>query len=284
MIPVVEVPLSEDLGPFTALLWEHEVPHRVVEEKDRQVLFVSRGIDPEQILSLYHYWHKGGDLSRVELRSIRRRRRFQGVLVSPARIWMTLSLLVISVLITLLIGFGSNDDWMGRFSFTHFLVDGQALRYESLAAMLASGQWWRLVTPMFMHFSALHILFNLLWVWIVGQRIEMRQGPWVLLGLVLVSGVASNLAQFWVSGPLFGGMSGVVFGLLGYAWLWDRLDPPYRFGLPPALMGFMVLWLALGFTGVLEGMGMGTIANTAHLVGMLAGLVCWPLGRLLAPR
>lgn len=283
MIPVLEVPLSEDLAPFTALLWEYEVPHRVVEESDRQILLVARTIDPAQIRALYRYWQEGGDLSSVELRTIRRR-RFGTTFISPGRIRVTLALLIVSVLVTLLIGFGASEEWMSRLSFTDFRVDGRTLRYDSLAGMLASGEWWRLVTPIFMHFSLLHILFNLLWVWVVAQRVETLQGGWALIGLVLVTGVASNLAQFWVSGPMFGGMSGVVFGLLGYTWLWDRLEPRYRFGLPPALMGFMLLWLALGFTGVLEGVGLGAIANTAHLVGMLAGFAYWPIGRLFGPR
>jgi len=147
--------------------------------------------------------------------------------------------------------------------------------------MLISGEIWRLVTPMFMHFSVLHILFNLLWVWIVGSRMEPVQGSVSLLGLVLFSALSSNLAQYLVSGPMFGGMSGVVFALLGYSWLWDKRGGQPRIGLPPALMGMMLFWLALGFTGVLEGVGLGAIANTAHLVGLLAGL-CWlPAGRWL---
>jgi GlpG protein len=150
--------------------------------------------------------------------------------------------------------------------------------------MLASGEWWRLITPIFMHFSLLHILFNLLWVWIVGVRVEPAQGSLPLLGLVLFSGVLSNLAQFVVSGPMFGGMSGVVFALLGYAWLWDKLAMKPRIGLPPALMGFMLFWLVLGFTGVLEGVGFGAIANTAHLVGLLAGLIWLLLMRFSGRR
>lgn len=283
MIPVLEVSLNEDLAPFTALLWEYQVPHRVIEKADRQVLLVAHGIDPARIQALYRYWRQGGDLAEVELHRVEPR-RFGAASVNPGRVPMTLALGVVSLLVSLLIGFGEQNDWMAYFTFTDFRVDGRTLRYDSLAGMLASGQWWRLVTPIFMHFSLLHILFNLLWVWIVGQRVELLQGRWALLGLVLVSGVASNLAQFWVSGPMFGGLSGVVFGLLGYTWLWDRLEPHYRFGLPPALLGFMVLWLVLGFTGMLEGMGMGAIANTAHLVGMLAGFAYWPIGRLLGPR
>lgn len=283
MIPVLEVSLDEDLAPFTTLLWEYEVPHRVIETEDRQILLVSRGIDPARIRNLYTFWRQGGDLASVEIRT-NARRRFAPRMVSPRRIRMTLGLIAVSVLLTLLIGFGANGEWMARLTLVDYVVEGDRIRFDSILAMLASGEWWRLVTPIFLHFSLLHILFNLLWIWVVGQRIELLQGSWALLGVVLFSGIASNVAQYLVSGPMFGGMSGVVFGVLGYTWIWDRFESRYRFNLPPALMGLMVLWLALGFTGVLEGAGLGAIANTAHLVGMLAGLAWWPIGRLFGPR
>lgn len=281
MKPVLEVPLSEDLAPFTALLWEYQVPHRVVETHDRQVVLISSRIDPERIRALYSYWKQGGDLSRVELRAVPVRRL---AAVSLAQVPVTLALILLSLALSLLIGFGLQDEWMMRFTLVDYTLDGNRIRFESLSEMLASGQWWRLLTPIFLHFSVLHVLFNLLWVWVVGARIEQRQGWATLLGLVLLSGVASNLAQYWVSGPMFGGMSGVVFGLLGYTWLWDRLQPQPLFDFPPALMGFMLFWLALGFTGALEAMGLGAIANTAHLVGLLGGLLYVALRRLVASR
>jgi GlpG protein len=83
---------------------------------------------------------------------------------------------------------------------------------------------------------------------------------------------------------MFGGMSGVVFALLSYAWLWDQSGMQPRIGLPSALMGFMLLWLVLGFTGVLQGVGLGAIANTAHLAGLLAGLLWLLLVRFLGRR
>ncbi|SEF70244.1 rhomboid family intramembrane serine protease [Marinobacterium lutimaris] len=283
MIPVFSAPLSEDLAPFTALLWEYEIPHRVIEEEGKQVLLVSPSIDPGKVRSLYQYWKDGGDLNAIEIRRpVRRQSRFGVQAVNPSRIPVTLALIALSVLATLLISFGVNDSWMSWLTFTNYLTDDQSI--GSVLTMLSSGQWWRLVTPIFLHFSVLHILFNLLWVWVVGQRVEVMQGGKALLALVLVTGVASNLAQYLISGPLFGGMSGVVFGLLAYTWIWDRLEKRRRFGFPPALMGLMVLWLALGYTGVLEGAGMGAIANTAHLVGMLAGLAWYPIGRLFGPR
>ncbi len=280
MIPAVESPLSEDLTEFTAFLWQHGVSHRVVEEGEWQRLYVSPEFNPAQVHELYEYWHGGGDLDQVEIRSRKRAIRS----VSWRSIPVTLSLIALSALFSLLIGFGSDLRQMALFSFTSFEVFGQQARWHTLAAMLATGELWRLITPVFMHFSLLHIMFNLLWVWVVGVRVEPEQGSLPFLGLVLFSGVLSNLAQFVVSGPMFGGMSGVVFALLSYAWLWDQSGMQPRIGLPPALMGFMLLWLVLGFTGVLQGVGLGAIANTAHLAGLLAGLLWLLLVRFLGRR
>lgn len=280
MIPAVESPLNEDLTEFTAFLWQHGVSHRVVEEGEWQRLYVSPEFNPGQVHELYEYWRGGGNLDQVEIRSRKRAIRS----VSWRRIPVTLSLIALSALFSLLIGFGSDLQQMALFSFTSFEVFGQQARWHTLAAMLATGELWRLITPIFMHFSVLHIMFNLLWVWIVGVRVEPEQGSLTFLGLVLFSGVLSNLAQFVVSGPMFGGMSGVVFALLSYAWLWDRSGLQPRIGLPPALMGFMLFWLVLGFTGVLQGVGFGAIANTAHLAGLLAGLLWLLLVRFLGRR
>ncbi|GAA0784406.1 rhomboid family intramembrane serine protease [Marinobacterium sediminicola] len=282
MIPVIEAPLQEDLTEFTAFLWQHSIPHRVLEEGERQVLWVADTQDPVQLQELYRYWRNGGDLARVQVQEEGRRRRIRPV--DWTELPVTLSLIVLSFVVSFFIGFGADLDRMSWFSFTPFEVRGNAMLHALLGQTLMSGEVWRLVTPIFMHFSLLHILFNLLWVWIVGTRMEPSQGSLSLLALALFSGIASNLAQYLVSGPMFGGMSGVVFALLAYSWLWDRQGGRPRIGLPPALMGMLLLWLALGFTGVLEGVGLGSIANTAHLVGLLAGL-CWlPIGRLLNRR
>ncbi|MBA4502080.1 rhomboid family intramembrane serine protease [Marinobacterium marinum] len=280
MIPVLEVPSHEDLTEFTAFLWRAHVPHRVVEEKGRQVIWVAASFNPLQVQELYRYWRDGGELSRVEVHALPKKRRIRSL--AWTELPVTLGLIVLSLVISLVVGFGSDLVRMSWFSFTPFEVKGDTMLHALLGYTLMSGELWRLWTPMFMHFSVLHIVFNLLWVWIVGARIEPAQGSRALLGLVLFSSVVSNLAQYLVSGPMFGGMSGVVFALLGYAWIWDRQSGYPRVGLPPALMGMMVIWLVLGYTGVLEWVGFGAIANTAHLAGLLAGL-CWlPAGRALS--
>lgn len=133
---------------------------------------------------------------------------------------------------------------------------------------ILQGQWWRLITPMFLHFGLLHIVFNMLWLWDLGGAIELRRSSWLLAGLVLFSSVSSNLAQYAWSGPAFGGMSGVVYALLGYVWVQGRFYPHGGIGLPRPIAVMMLVWYVLCWTGLI-----GPVANMAHTAGLLAGLL-----------
>lgn len=142
------------------------------------------------------------------------------------------------------------------------------LAFHPTLAQFTDWQAWRYVTPAFIHFSVLHLVFNLLLWWYLGGQIEQRLGSGKLFILLIVGAALPNIAEFFVSGPRFGGLSGVVYALLGYSWLRTRLQPDCGLAMPPALMGFMLVWLVLGF---LDMLGTPT-ANMAHLAGLLVGL------------
>ncbi|MFQ2560850.1 rhomboid family intramembrane serine protease GlpG [Aeromonas caviae] len=144
----------------------------------------------------------------------------------------------------------------------------EELAFHPTLAQFTDWQAWRYVTPAFIHFSVLHLVFNLLWWWYLGGQIEQRLGSGKLFILLIIGAALPNIAEFFVSGPRFGGLSGVVYALLGYSWLRTRLQPDCGLAMPPALMGFMLVWLVLGF---LDMLGTPT-ANMAHLVGLLVGL------------
>jgi len=145
-------------------------------------------------------------------------------------------------------------------------------RLDALLATLASGQVWRLITPDFLHFSWAHLIFNSVMMWFLGSQIEWMDGRGRLFILFLVTSVVSNGLQYLVSGPLFGGLSGVVYGLLAFCWLSQQRRPRFQF--PPALVTFAVIWMVIGYTPIPEMMGVGRMANEAHLGGFLAGLAC----------
>ncbi len=143
-------------------------------------------------------------------------------------------------------------------------------RIDALTATLASGQIWRLLMPDFLHFSWTHIIFNSVMLWFLGSQIEWFDGRARLITLFVITSLISNGLQYFVSGPLFGGLSGVVYGILGYCWLSQRTAPRFQF--PPALVTFAVAWMVIGFTPLPEIIGLGRMANEAHLGGFIAGL------------
>lgn len=133
---------------------------------------------------------------------------------------------------------------------------------------VTKGQFWRLLTPIFLHLSFLHILFNMLWFKDLGYLIENVFGQKFLLIFLLISGVFSNLLQYFVSGPQFGGMSGVLYAMLGFVWVHKKINLDFQYALPKFDIAMMIGWFFLCLTGAL-----GPIANTAHGAGLVAGIL-----------
>ena len=148
---------------------------------------------------------------------------------------------------------------------------------------LRAGQVWRIVTPIFIHLGVMHLLFNMIWLYQLGGVLEGRYKSASFGGLVLFTGIAGVLAQCCMpyempfdslnGGVLGGGMSGVVFGLLGFAWIKTRSDPASGLVLRGNIFGFMMIWLVLGFSGILDSLVGGSIANWAHGGGLVAGML-----------
>ena len=139
---------------------------------------------------------------------------------------------------------------------------------------IEESEWWRLISPIFMHFSIAHLAFNCLWIYVLGEKIEMIDGKITFILIIVISSILSNFFQYYSQGPLvFGGLSGVVYGLLGFCMIIEMESKFDRYGLPPALYLFMVIWLILGFIGILDLFGFGKIANFAHLGGLVSGIL-----------
>jgi len=150
------------------------------------------------------------------------------------------------------------------------MTDWTGGQYDPTLPEIRHGQIWRLFTPIFVHYGILHLLFNMLWLRDLGSMIEARQSLLHLAVLVVVFAASSNLAQFYVgrSGPIFGGMSGVVYGLLGYIWMRGKFDPGSGLYLHPYTVTMMIIWFFLCYTGLV-----GPVANTAHAVGLILGMI-----------
>ena len=185
-------------------------------------------------------------------------------------------MIVIAVVLSLLSNFGSLIAIIEPFTFTKISISNQGFLSFSSAeqTFLIENQWWRLITPMFLHFSFAHLAFNCLWIYVLGEKIERVDGKLIFTLIIILTGVFSNLLQyFWTSSSLFGGLSGVIYGMLGYCLVMEMESNYDKYGLPPGLYLFMIAWLILGFLGISDLFGFGSVANFAHLGGMLSGLM-----------
>lgn len=149
----------------------------------------------------------------------------------------------------------------------------QHLLMQPLGTLAENHQWWRLIGPAFIHFSALHIIFNLLWWCMLGAKIEATFGKSMLLLVFVLSAIVSNVAQSMFTDPVqgnllvFGGLSGVVYAVMGFVWWLGWLKPQWGLSLPKSIVGFMLVWLVLGFADVLW----VNMANAAHTAGLITG-------------
>ncbi|MGC8640422.1 MAG: rhomboid family intramembrane serine protease [Isosphaeraceae bacterium] len=188
---------------------------------------------------------------------------------------LTMALVFASIAVYILMNSPRAESVYESLMFTGAYFDPQRGWCNTGLAPILAGQVWRLVTPIFLHFTFPHILFNC-WATIVeGTLIESGRGTFRLLILVLVSAILSNLGQHFYmeqADPgklhIFGGLSGVGYAMFGYLWMKGQYEPEQGMILHPNTITLMLLWLVLCMTGWL-----GPIANAAHVVGLVVGVI-----------
>jgi len=276
MILALQIDREVDLALFSRFLRQQGIRHRINEAGDQQELWVNIEAEVQLVQSYYTaFAHGEMQLAAAPLQA-RQTSTAQNLLNAVWQVPVTFSLLLLTVLlypVTLGINEGDVSGWFQAMNFLQFSVTGDKVYFVDLPTTLASGEYWRLLTPMFLHFGVLHLVFNMLWFWEIGRRIERVNNGLLVVVLVLLSSLASNLLQYDMAGPgFFGGMSGVVFGLLGYSLIWSRLLPAQDMGLPNSIYLFMLGFLVVGFSGLFDLLGLGNLANWAHLGGLLGGV------------
>lgn len=147
------------------------------------------------------------------------------------------------------------------------------------------GEFWRLFTPALLHANLLHLLFNMLWVVVLGRQMEAKLGIFKYLLFIVITGVICNVLQYLMSGPDFVGFSGIIFAMLTFVWVRMRHAAWEGYQLQPMTMTFMLIYLfmligievASFFTETYYNTAISPgIANTGHLSGAISG---WILGR-----
>ena len=280
MILLQKFSANADLTLVTQTLWRHKVPHRVRFVTGEQQLWLQDSQHYSLAQALMQQVEQGiaadekaGSASAGLLNSFVMADKVLST--NGVKAWfkstpITLMVLISTLLVALFSQLGSQLEAVAWFSFFPLVLDTQAYLVTGFDHLWL--QPWRLISPMLLHFGWLHLVFNVLWWLDLGRRIEC-QSRLLLVALLLFTSVAANAAQAWQVASLFGGLSGVIYGLLGYIWVMDRYNP-IRYHLPQNILIFMLLWLLLGISGLFPALGFGDMANMAHIGGLVAG-VAW---------
>jgi len=158
---------------------------------------------------------------------------------------------------------GSSDPWN--------LLNFGAAQYR---LAFHHGEWWRFITPMFLHIGFMHLLFNTMWIAIIGIRLEKFIGHYKFLAIYLVSGIVGNVAMMLLSHNAVGaGASGAIFGLFGSMFIYALVTKKQPGDLSVQSLAILII-LQVGFGFVAPSMIDGAVtSNTAHIAGLIAGFV-----------
>jgi len=185
---------------------------------------------------------------------------------------LTMVLLSGMAVVLLFTDFGGNTKRMLPMFMERVIVVEGKEQWSPLETTLRD-EPWRLITPIFIHRDIVHFVMNFLMLISLGTLVESLRGTWRFALLVLFLAAVSNFTQYWWQHrqgelAIFGGMSGVVYGLFGYVWMKAWNEPWSGFYITNQTIVILMGWHVLCFSGVL-----GPIANAAHVSGQLAGML-----------
>jgi GlpG protein len=269
-IVVKKFTLATDLTHITGFLRERAIQHRIYEEAGEQIIAV---VDPRMVAPIAQFLDEvaQGKLIISQEKNVPplEEESHTPALVEQLQMAPISALLILlSAIGALIVALDPARNIVRWFSFQDIYQNS----FLPLSESLNAGQIWRLVTPTFLHFGFLHVLFNSMWMWDLGRRLELLLGKRNYILFFIVTAAISNIAQYrWAADNLFGGMSGVVYALVGFIIVSHTLAPNKLTAVPRSVLGFMLFWLVLCMTGVIDYVAGGGVANAAHVGGLLAG-------------
>jgi membrane associated rhomboid family serine protease len=193
--------------------------------------------------------------------------RFYATLaVTTPRAWVTPTIVLANVLVfAVMVLRGVNPLLPG----TTVMIDWGA----NFAPLTTTGQWWRLLTSMFLHFGIMHLLFNMWVLWGVGKLVERLVGSTAFALAYLFSGFMGSVASvLWKDHVVSAGASGAVFGVFGLLVGFMSLQ---RKSIPiEAIKEHRNSALAFLAFNILFGFSIQWIDMAAHVGGLVTGLAC----------
>lgn len=242
--------------------------------------------------------YSGHSAAADEVRRLRQEKLDQAKdnVVDPRNLWtqpalnqlpVTMVLIGLCVAATIATGFGKSievvgegmnrrvdvrpaTEWLSFFRPSHVLKNGAKPDNPFIDVM--NGEVWRLITPAFIHFSVMHLVFNAAMLYQLGGLIEQRHGSLFMGILSLAAAVLSNAGHEFIETAMIGGYSGVDYAYFGFVWIRSGLIPGVAYRMDGQTVVLMLAWLLFGFSGLSETMFDLRMANWAHLFGMVVGI------------
>ena len=170
----------------------------------------------------------------------------------PKRPIITYALIIINVLVFILSVF--NDNILPMFAVNRELI-------------VNFGQYYRLITGMFLHGGILHLLFNMYALYIIGMQLESFLGKAKYLIVYLLSGIGASMLSIFFSNSFSVGASGAIFGLMGALLYFGYHYRVYLDSVVKSqIIPLIILNLILGFT-------ISGVDNWAHVGGLVSGVL-----------
>jgi GlpG protein len=272
MIRAASLPIEVNLLRFSRFLQSQGIAHRINEESGQQVIWVEGDQQATLVREALANWPFDEDSSlgspvAYNLTSLFSPIAFLGKLIQAfMRAPVSFSLILACLLVAMLSLLGAQPQ---RVAILFYPVLDSSGLLPLLASIDSPVAILRSLSPMLLHFGELHLVFNMMWLWYFGRQLESVQPRWLFISLILFCSFTGNTAQYLTSGyNNFGGMSGVVYGLVGYTWIVHTFMPRSNLHINNKM--FVVFVIALV---AMEVFASSWVANAAHLGGLVAGLV-----------
>jgi len=285
MIKVLDLSLEDDLSQFSRLLWQHKISHRIHRIENRQILTVPDASLVMQTGQLYQRW-LNGEIRPLENDSSNFVAFFKpsdyvrNIFTAFQKAPLSLVLIAVCGVLLLLAPLNANpmSDLVRSMLYPDFSFGTRIINLDRVVETFSLTYFMKMISPILLHGGLIHLAFNMLWLWEFGRRIEAVQASWIMFILIIFVALFSNTVQFIYGGSnLFGGMSGVVYGLFGYIVMWQLIDPAKRLALPGALVVFLLISLV-----IMTAIDLAMIADEAHIGGLVAGAVFGALTALFS--
>lgn len=280
-------PLELNLSPLHQALAKHNIPHRFTEEQQQQVLWLGdKSFEPQaiEVINTFIASSEQPDIhsnhaAAIDANNVNalqgdaydsnaiKNDFVQSLRVYCAAVPITMSLIVLGFLGYCIVAMS----WYGAYEFMTFTP----IQIVGAQVFAAPWQWqelWRALSPVFLHFGIGHIAFNAMAMLQMGTAVERMWGAkWYALVCLSAALIGNCLQYFWEHSPMFGGLSGIVYGVFTFNFITQRVNPAKAFILPRGMYIWLAVFLVAGFTPFFSVLFGVQVANGAHLGGALGG-------------